>query len=175
MLPTAATLSRVISPPRKRPRSGYRHGVTDSQRRELRQYWAKAPDHAKPTQVEIATWFSVKYHPISQSTVSDSLKPIYDYLDKEKRLARAERLARKDGNWPDLEAALYQWQLAINRKNNQVTGLLFQEMERRLWLRMPQYRNLLIPKFSSGWFDSFKTRHSIARKKRHGEAGKIDV
>jgi Fission yeast centromere protein N-terminal domain len=65
MLPTAATLSRVISPPRKRPRSGHRHGVTDSPRRELRQYWAKAPDYAKPTQVEIAAWFSAKYHPIS--------------------------------------------------------------------------------------------------------------
>src|SRR3954462_6058690 len=28
---------------------------------------------------------------------------------------------RKDGNWPDLEAALFQWQLATNRQNNTLT------------------------------------------------------
>jgi hypothetical protein len=104
---------------------------SDTERRELRQYWARAPIDKKPTQVEIAAWFSAKYHPVSQSTVSDSLKPIYDYLDKEKKLARPKRLARKDGKWPDLEAALHQWQLAVNRKNNTVTGQLFQEMARR--------------------------------------------
>jgi hypothetical protein len=50
-----------------------------------------------------------------------------------------------DGRWPELEAALYQWQLSINRKNNTVTGLLFQEIIRRFWLRMPQYRDLPVP------------------------------
>ena len=124
MLPTLSTLDLPISPPQKRSRSGHRHGITDAQRRELRQYWAKAPVNAKPTQNQIATWFSAKFHPISQSTVSDSLKPTYDYLDTEKKLERPERLAHKDGNWPDLEAALFEWQLATNRKNNTVTGLL---------------------------------------------------
>jgi hypothetical protein len=40
----------------------------------------------------------------------------------QKKLERPERLIRKDGNWPDLEVALFQWQLAINRQNNTVTG-----------------------------------------------------
>ena len=98
MPPTPLTLDLLISLPRKRSRSGHRHGITDAQRRELRQYWAKAPVDAKPIQNQIATWFSAKFHPISQSTVSDSLKPIYDYLDTEKKLERPERLTRKDGS-----------------------------------------------------------------------------
>ena len=74
MPPTPPTLTIAISPPRKRCQSGHRHGITDRQRRALRQYWANAPDDAKPTPVEIAAWFSTKFHPISPSTVSDSLR-----------------------------------------------------------------------------------------------------
>jgi hypothetical protein len=88
----------------------------------------KAPADTKPTQKQIAAWFSAKFHPISQSTVSNSLKPTYDYLDAKKKLERPSRLAHKDGNWSDLEAALFQWQLVTNRKNNTVTGHLLQEM-----------------------------------------------
>src|SRR2546421_7251252 len=95
VLPTPSTLDLPNSPPRKRSRSGHRHGITDTQRRELRQCWAKAPVDAKPTQNQIATWFSAKFHLISQSTVSDSLKPIYDYLDTEKKLERPDRLRRQ--------------------------------------------------------------------------------
>jgi hypothetical protein len=49
MRPTPSTLDLPISPPRKRSRLGHRHGITDAQRRELRQYWAKASVDAKPT------------------------------------------------------------------------------------------------------------------------------
>jgi hypothetical protein len=49
MPPTPSTLDLPISPSRKRSRSGHRHGITDTQRRELRQYWAKAPVDVKPT------------------------------------------------------------------------------------------------------------------------------
>jgi len=127
MPPTPSTLDLPISPPRKRSRSGHRRGITDAQRRELRQYWAKAPADAKPTEKQIAAWFSAKFHPISQST----LKPTYDYLDTEEKLERPEHLAHKDGNWPDLEAALFQWQLGTNRKHNTVTGYFLQEMAKR--------------------------------------------
>jgi hypothetical protein len=58
--------------------------------------WAAAPADAKPTQKEIAAWFSAKFHPISQSTVSDSLKPTYDYLDTEKKLTRHGEAGKVD-------------------------------------------------------------------------------
>jgi hypothetical protein len=109
MLPTPATLATVISPPRKRSRTGTRHGITDAERRDLRRYWQQKPADQKLTQDAMRRWFSAKYHPISQSTVSDSLKPMYDYLDKEKKLAHPERSYKTQGNWPDLKAALHQW------------------------------------------------------------------
>jgi Tc5 transposase DNA-binding domain len=56
-----------------------------------------------------------------------------------------------------------------------VTGLLLQEMAKRFWLRMPQYRDLSVPKFSAGWLNAFKTRYHIRRRTRHGEAGKVDI
>jgi hypothetical protein len=43
------TLNIPISSPRKRSRSGHRHGITDTQRRELRRYWATASADVKPT------------------------------------------------------------------------------------------------------------------------------
>ena len=174
MLLIPSTLATVISPPRKRSRTGTRHGITDAERRELRRFWQQKPTDQKPTQETIQLWFSAKYHPISQSTVSDSLKPTYDYLDKENKLAYPERSYRSQGNWPDLEAALHQWQLHINRSSNTVSGLLLQEMARRFWQRLPQYQGQPMPKFSLGWLDNFKNRYNITRRKRHGEAGKVD-
>jgi Fission yeast centromere protein N-terminal domain len=107
MLPTPATLTTVISPPRKRSRTGTRHSIIDAERRDLRWYWQQKPAGQKPTQNVMRLWFSAKYRPIFQSTVSDSLKPMYDYLNKEKKLAHPKRSYKTQGNWPDLEAALH--------------------------------------------------------------------
>lgn len=82
-------------------------------------------------QLEVAAWFSAKFHPISQPTVSDSLKPAYNYLDKDKKIQFSDLLARNDGSWLEPEAALHLWQLPIYRKIDIVTGQLFQEMTRR--------------------------------------------
>ena len=48
-------------------------------------------------------------------------------------------------------------------------------MAKRFWLRMPQYRERPVPKFSAGWLDAFKARYHISRRKRHGEVGKVDT
>src|SRR5271170_6320816 len=174
MLPTPSTLATVISPPRKRPRISKKHGITDAERRDLRQYWAKAPESDKPTQCQIRVWFSAKYHPISQSTVSDSLSKAYAHLDTEKKLVRPDRYRAREGRWPELEAALHHWQLVVNRSNNTISGELLQEMAARFWQKMEQYHELPLPKFSAGWLDNFKNRWNINRRKRHGEAGKVD-
>jgi hypothetical protein len=150
MFPTSSTLATVVSPPRKRSRTGIKHSITDEERRALRRYWQQKPIDQKLTQEAIQHWFNIKYHPISQSTVSDSLKPTYDYLDKEKKLAHPERSYKTQGNWPDLEAALHQWEVHINRSNNTVSELLLQEIAKRLWQRLPQYQNQSMPKFSIG-------------------------
>jgi Tc5 transposase DNA-binding domain/Fission yeast centromere protein N-terminal domain len=120
------------------------------------------------------TWFSAKYHPISQSTVSDCLHSNYAYLDTHIKPLQPDRLNRREGKWPALEAALYEWQLAVNRSNHIVTGALLQEMATRFWGQLAQYQGLPVPKFSTGWLNTFKTRHAISRRRRHGEAGKVD-
>jgi Fission yeast centromere protein N-terminal domain len=124
MPPTPSTLATVISPPAKRARKGTRHGITDAERKALRQYYADAPEGAKPTQQAMRTWFSAKYHPISQSTVSDCLHSNYVYLETQTKPLQSDRLNRRVGKWPTLEAALYEWQLAINRPNHTVTDAL---------------------------------------------------
>jgi hypothetical protein len=47
-------------------------------------------------------------------------------------------------------------------------------MVAKLWQRLPQYSNLEPPKFSTGWLTKFKARHSIKRRKKHGEAATVD-
>jgi hypothetical protein len=85
---------------------------------------------------------------------------MYDYLDKEKKLAHPKRSYKIQGNWPDLEAALHQWQVSVNRSNNTVSGLLLQEMAGRFWQRLPQYQGQSTPKFSSCWLKFFKNRYN---------------
>jgi Fission yeast centromere protein N-terminal domain len=104
---SAFSLTRTSSLPHKRLRSNHRHGITDAQRRDLRQYWLKAFKDQKPTQQQIQAWFSAKYHPISQSTVSNSLSQAYNYLDGDKRLNYPEKIRAREGKWPKLEAALH--------------------------------------------------------------------
>jgi Fission yeast centromere protein N-terminal domain len=79
MLPTPSTLATMLPRPPKRARLGHRHGITDAERRELRQYWANAPADAKPTQLQIAAWFSAKFHPYSltqEEIPDDDLDPV---------------------------------------------------------------------------------------------------
>lgn len=40
---------------------------------------------------------------------------------------------------------------------------------------MPQYAGQPRPKFSTGWLEGFKTRHSIKKIRKHGEAGAVDL
>ena len=32
-----------------------------------------------------------------------------------------------------------------------------------------------MPKFSTGWLDSYKARHNIKKYRQHGEAGVVDL
>jgi Tc5 transposase DNA-binding domain len=64
-------------------------------------------------------------------------------VDKEKNI---------QANYPDLEAALYQWEIAANSSGKlTITGDILQQMAARLWHRLPQYFNFEPSKFSTGW------------------------
>ena len=62
----------------------------------------------------------------------------------------------------------------MQTKQATVTGELLKEMAKKIWTRLPQYSHEEIPKFSNGWLDTFKARHSISFRIRRGEAASVD-
>ena len=86
-----------------------RKGVTDSERATLRKRYKEYPS----TQSDLINWFRQETgHKLDQGQVSRILSSKYDYIDnldkKKDRLAlQSQRLSA--GEWPELEAALFEW------------------------------------------------------------------
>jgi hypothetical protein len=76
---------------------------------------------------------------------------------------------------PDLEAALYEWQQHMQKKNAVITGDILQEQAAKLWNSLPQYQNRKQPKFSNGWLGGFKNRFKIKEYVKHGEEGSAEI
>lgn len=43
------------------------------------------------------------------------------------------------------------------------------------WEKLPQSAGQIKPKFSTGWLERFKARHSIKTIRQHGRAGAVDL
>ncbi|KEQ57510.1 CenpB-DNA-bind-domain-containing protein, partial [Aureobasidium melanogenum CBS 110374] len=76
-------------------------------------------------------------------------------------------------HWLELEACLYEWQLQIETQVP-ISNELLKAAALRFWHRLPIYRDMEVPQFSTGWLDKFKKRHGITERIRHGEASLID-
>lgn len=74
-----------------------------------------------------------------------------------------------------MEDALFEWQQRMKQKKATVTVDILKEMAAVLWEKLPQYAGEEVPKFSTGWLDSFKARHNIKKYRQHGESGSIDL
>ena len=72
-----------------------------------------------------------------------------------------DRKRQRKASWPDLELALYKWQLRMTRKGAAITGLVLCEMANMIWERLPQYQDQEKPKFSEGWLAKFKSQYHI--------------
>jgi Tc5 transposase DNA-binding domain len=68
---------------------------------------------------------------------------------------------------------LTHFQLRMTQKGASITGQILQEMAQKIWDRLPQYSASERPKFSVGWLNNFKQRHSIRLRIRHGEATQL--
>jgi hypothetical protein len=106
-----------IGPP---PSKKQRRGIDESKRRSLRRYKHNNPGALHK---ELRTWFKTIYsHTISQSIVSESLGPRFLHLDvntqKNYKLS-SQRTSKPD--FPDLEAALFDWQLKMQKKKAPIT------------------------------------------------------
>ena len=169
------------SPLPSRPRSHHPHlrarndvePSHEAERRNLRD-WYYVEKKEIPTQKAIKSWFYSKYfHHLSQSTISEILSDTFAYLDAVKRPSTTLTRNRQ-GVWPDLDAALSEWQNRVNRIGATVTGDILMEKARDLFGKLPQYAGVEMPKFSEGWLDGFKTRYKIRRYRRFGEAAAVD-
>ena len=149
-----------------------RTSYTDSQRRALRQYAFSHPDPKTgnpPAQAQLVQWwFSQFGNNPSQSVISHMLSPKYAYLDGPNALYRPEMSRKRDPSWPQLEAALWEWQMDEERRTgNHVTGEMLRVKAKEL------FETLNIgadgqqpPNFSAGWLVGYRQRHGLGRSQK---------
>lgn len=170
----STTLDLEICPPplpiRKR-----RRAVTDVDRKKIRDYYYD-DSNLKPTYKAISKWLKrTESHDISESTICHILSDRFTHLDNSLSSSRnSATLRHRAAYWPDLEISLFEWQQRMQRKNATITGDILKGMAEQFWLRLPQYQEVEMPKWSAGWLDGFKTRHKIKKYIRHGEAGGVN-
>ena len=103
-LPTTTTTNRIAMEEKKR-----RRALTDTDRLLIR----KRHQTHSLEQKDLAEWFAQETgHTINQSMISKVLSSKYDYLDsmdkrKDRQLLQ-EKKRSSAGDWPDLEAALFE-------------------------------------------------------------------
>ena len=116
-----------------------RKGVTDSERTILRKRYKEHPCK----QSDLINWFWQETgHKLDQSQVSRILSSKFDYVDnldkKDKLTLQSQRSSA--GEWPELEAALFEWQQRMQKKRAVITGELLKQQAAKLWNALLQYQ-----------------------------------
>ena len=94
-----------IEPPTKKQR---RIAITDAERRDLRRQ-NYIVTQGEISQKALQRWFMEKYgRTLRQSTISERLSPAFSRLDDLRRPVYPDRKRHKEGQWPDLEACLFE-------------------------------------------------------------------
>lgn len=140
--PSQALTSGSLAPEQPKKR---RRGMTEANRRALRRH---KQSHPKATHADLIEWFQDEFnHKINQSTVSLSLSPQFDYLDTDTRKDTSLTLQRlSQSNWPDLEAALFEWQQKMQGQKAVITGDTLKQKAHEIWHLLPQYHEQPEPK-----------------------------
>jgi hypothetical protein len=171
MAPLSTTsLSLSSSAPKNK-----RKAITDAERLMIRKRQKEHPSK----QSDLAKWFyNETGHAIDQAQVSKILSSTYDHLDsldskKDKKALNSKRTSA--GDWPDLEAALFEWQQRMQKNKSIITGDILKDKASKLWKSLPQYADIEEPKWSNGWIENFKKRFKIKEYVMHGEAGSAAI
>ncbi|UYV81600.1 hypothetical protein LAZ67_20001670 [Cordylochernes scorpioides] len=77
----------------------------------------------------------------------------------------------RDGEFPEIEEALFRWIRQANAMKLAINGNILKEKAILLALKMGQDNF----EASNGWLDRFKARRNISFKRLHGEAGSVDA
>ena len=134
--------------------------------------------HLLAQQKDLTEWFTAETgHSINQGMISKILSKTYDYLDDVHTKRDLKALKNKSrvsaGDWPDLEAALFEWQQRMEHKKAIITGDILKAKAKELWDALPQYENVEQPKWSNEWLDGFKKRFKIKEYVQHRESGSV--
>jgi hypothetical protein len=102
--------------------------------------------HPPAQQQDLTDWFAQETgHHITQGIVSTVLSNTFDYLDNIKKKRDKEALKNKKrfsaGDWPELEAALFEWQQYMEAKKAIITGDILKEKAHQLWQALPQFKH----------------------------------
>lgn len=152
-----------------------RRALTDADRQRVRK---RNKDHPAQ-QADLAAWYYKETgHQLTQGQISMILSSKYAYLEsldtkKDKQQLAVKRSSK--GDWPDLEAALFEWQQRMQRKKAVITGEILKTQAAKLWASLPQYEGIEAPKFSNGWLEGFQWRFNIKQYVQHGEAGSAAI
>lgn len=157
------------NPPKKR------HTLTDGDRQRVRKQYTECPGQ----QSSLIAWYLLQSgFKLDQSQTSRILSSKYDYLDALDTRKYKEMLEHKrsgKGDWPELEAALFEWQQRMQNKKAVTTSEILMGQAVKLWNNLSQYQGLEPPKFSNGWLEGFKTRFKIKEYVQHGEVSSAAV
>ena len=152
-----------------------RRPISEKQRQRIRQYAAANP---QIDQRSIAQWASREFdRAVTQSMISRSLTTTYAYLD-----TKVFHKREKDGckrrvpvQYPQLEAALFDWVVTMEYEKLTVTGDLIRSAASQIWARMLEFKDREEPRWSEGWLQGFKHRYNIRKRVKYGESGSVDV
>jgi len=152
-----------------------RNAITERQRLTIRELNRQHPewrqiDLLKACERELDRRFS-------QSTISDTLGRKFDYLDQHQFKNDRDQGKKRERTprWPDLEAALFDWQQSGQTAGIPINGDMIKKAAEYLWQKLPCYNNVPMPSWSTGWLHAFKTRHHIKEYKMSGEAKSADL
>jgi hypothetical protein len=150
-----------------------RRAITGVERRNIRRRYTEHPGQ----QAHLASCFEQQTgHRLGQGQISTTLSDKYAYLENDNR--KPSELGSKrnyDGDYPELEAAIFVWQQRIQQKKAVITSDILKAKASELWNRLPQFKYSIEPKWSNGWLDGFKKRYKVRDFVQHGDGGSADI
>ncbi len=149
-----------------------RRPITDVQRKDLRVHrQILIQETGKYTIKQMTDFFNKKYDRVlTKSTISESLSDTFKYLDEQDRPVHPDSKRRRESKWPDLDAALFEWQKRMLTKKTTVTNEDLRLTAEKFFYKLPQYRHVEPPKFSHHWLYDYKARYKVKQYIRNDQS-----
>jgi Fission yeast centromere protein N-terminal domain len=111
-----------------------RRAIINADKIEIRQYYFNKTHNKRPTLKALQAWYEDKHphRPIAISSLSEITSSKYNRLDDQNIAAVSNYSWLREAAYPDLKAALYQFQLRMTQKGATITGEILQEIAQRI-------------------------------------------